>query len=103
MHQGGPELRNGPLAPHRNGSGRELRHATSWKTPIHPVFAEDSAVPLPIEPCEYCAAESEAKRRALELLRKALTSAEADSKGNSKEETPKDGLEPRPQLPEEDE
>lgn len=83
--------------------GRELRHATSWVTPIHPVFAEDSAVPLPIEPCEYCAAESEAKRRALELLRKALTSAEADSGDKTRNEAPRDGLEPRPQLPEEDE
>lgn len=83
--------------------GRELHRASTWKTPVRPMFEEDAPVLLAIEPCEHCSPRNEGRRLAAELLRKALADAEADSKGNSREKTPKDGLEPRPQLPEEDE
>ena len=83
--------------------GRELHRASKWKTPVRPMFEEDAPVLLAIEPCEYCAPRNEGRRLAAELLRKALADAEADSGDKTRDETPKDGLEPRPQLPEEDE
>lgn len=90
--------------------GRELHRASTWKPPVRPMFEpvrpmfeEDAPVLLPIEPCEHCAPRNEGRRLAAELLRKALADAEADSGNKTRGETPKDGLEPRPQLPEEDE